>query len=62
MSGMVCEHTAETYANKTEIKFESKEYEGVRRTTKEHEGIHKDTKECEGMDRNPKEYKENTPG
>ena len=57
MSGMVCEHTAETYANRTEIKLESKGYEGVRRTTKEHEGIQRDTKECEGIERNTGEYK-----
>ena len=63
MSGMVCEHTAEMYANKTEIKFESKEYEGVRRTTKEHEGIHKDTKEWTRIRRNTKKIRQdsNTP-
>ena len=39
VSGMVCEHTTETYASMAEAKLESMEYEGVQRTTKEYEGI-----------------------
>ena len=51
MSGMVCEHPTETYANKTGATLESKEYEGVRRTTKEHDRIQRNTKECRGIKR-----------
>ena len=54
--GMVCEHTTETYANKTGTTLESKEYEAVRRTTKEHDRIQRNTKECRGIKRNTKEY------
>ena len=56
VSGMVCEYTPETYANRTRTKCESKEYEGVRRTTKEYEGIQWNTKECEGIQMDKKEY------
>ena len=56
VSGMVCEHTTETYANRTGTTLESKEYEGVRRTTREYEGIQRNTKECEGIQMDKKEY------
>ena len=56
VSGMVCEHTTETYANRTGTKLELREYEGARRTTKEYEGVQRNTKECEGIEWNTEEY------
>jgi len=58
MSGMVCEHPTETYANKTGTTLESKEYEAVRRTTKEHDRIQRNTKECRGIKRIQRSTKE----
>ena len=57
VSGMVCEQTTETYANKTGIKLEPKEYEGVRRTRKEYEGMRRNKKGYKGILGNTKEYK-----
>ena len=58
MSGMVCEHPTETYANKTGTTLESKEYEAVRRTTKKHDRIQRNTKECRGIKRIQRSTKE----
>ena len=56
VSGMVCEHTTETYANRTRTTLESKEYEGIIRNTEEYEGIRKTTKDMRIYNKNVCEH------